>query len=694
MLEERLTGLRRELVVTCDAKGTVVSADPAAYALAGIVAGRPLLDYAVPGTEAKLIELLRRAAEGPVDGWEACLTVRGLPATLNFRAAACPGPDTDPREGDVPAGTLAIVADLVPQEFGTLMSQMQEGLSELASLHRETERQQRELLRRNEELVRLNHELEDAARGMVALHAEVDEKNDSLRRLAEVKSRVVSNVSHEFRTPLNSIIGLSKMMLGEVDGPLTAEQQKQLGFIRGSAESLAELVNDLLDLSKIEAGRVALRPGRFTADKLFGALRGMMRPLLADDDVDLRFETAAQTPLLDTDEGKVSQILKNFISNAAKFTEHGSIVVSAKPIGHDRVRFSVADTGVGIAEADQERVFEEFNQIENRLQRRTKGTGLGLSISRHLAGILGGRVGVESKLGAGSTFFLEIPAVHAEVEAMATLVDASKVLDPGRAPVLVVEDDRQTLFLYERYLRHAGFQVIPARTVDDARVALKHVRPAAVVLDIMLEGETTWRFLSDLKSDPATSAIPALVVTVTNREAKARALGADEFFVKPIDEAWLVKKLADLARRTGPISTVLVIDDDEVARYMLRRALAGTSYRVLEAPDGAVGVRLARTAAPQVIFLDLVMPGMGAFDVIDELKLDPRTRNIPIIIHSSKTLADEERLRLEADAASILPKHSLSREVALARIREALVNAGAGLDPPAGPAAPAGGNDA
>jgi CheY-like chemotaxis protein len=228
--------------------------------------------------------------------------------------------------------------------------------------------------------------------------------------------------------------------------------------------------------------------------------------------------------------------------------------------------------------------------------------------------------------------------------------------------------------------------VIPARTVDDARAALKTVRPAAVVLDIMLEGETTWRFLSDLKSDPATSAIPALVVTVTNREAKARALGADEFFVKPIDEEWLVRKLADLARRTGPISTVLVIDDDEVARYLLRRALAGTPYRVLEAGDGAIGLRLARTASPQVIFLDLVMPGMAAFDVIDELKLDPRTRSIPIIIHSSKTLANDERLRLEAEAASILPKHSLSREVALARIRDALVTAGARAD-----ASPAGG---
>ncbi len=669
---EQIAGLRRELTLVCDQRGTVLEADEAAYLLAGIAPGKSLLSYAVTGTEEKLIELLRRASRSPVDGWEACLTVRGLPATLNFRAAVAPDRDA-----------LVIVGDLVPQDFGALMTQLQDGLSELASLHRETERQQRELLRRNEELVRLNHQMEDSSRGMMALHAEVDEKNDSLRRLSEVKSRVISNVSHEFRTPLNSIIGLSKMMMDEVDGPLSDEQRKQLTFIRTSAESLAELVNDLLDLSKIEAGRVSLRPSRFNADQLFAALRGMMRPLATNERVELRFEIADGTPDLDTDEGKISQILKNFLSNAVKFTDRGSIVVRAAPGQGGTVRFTVTDTGIGIGAADHDRVFEEFNQIDNPIQQRVKGTGLGLSICRHLAGILGGKVWVESALGHGSTFALEIPAVHAEVEAMQSLVAESKTLDPSRSPVLVVEDDRQTLFLYERYLRHSGFQVIPARTVDDAREAMKRVRPAAVVLDIMLDGETSWSFLSDLKTNPATSAIPALVVTVTNRESKARALGADEFFVKPIDQDWLVQKLSDLARRTGPISTILVIDDDEVARYLLRRALAGTPYRVLEAGDGAVGVRLARTAMPQVIFLDLVMPGMAAFDVIDELKLDPRTRNIPIIIHSSKTLADDERRRLEEEAASILPKQNLSREVALARIRDALLTAGATASAPA-----------
>ncbi|HVT10542.1 MAG TPA: response regulator [Polyangia bacterium] len=661
--------LRREIAVVCAANGTVEWADPCATLLVGLTPGTPLTAYAVPGTADKVTALVRAAQTEPVEAWEASLLVRGRPATFTFRGAPVPE-----------QATVMLVGDVVSHDVGSLRLQRDADRLELASLQDETTRQQQQLVLQNQELLRLNHHLDDSTRGMIALHAEVDEKNDSLRRLSEVKSRVIGNVSHEFRTPLNSIIGLAKMMMSETDGPLTAEQRKQLTFIRSSAESLSELVNDLLDLSKIEAGRVSLRPVPFQVDRMFAGLRGMMRPLLTSDAVEMTFDAAPDLPPLNTDEGKVFQILKNFLSNAIKFTERGSIRVTAARAGEDRMQFAVTDTGIGIRPEDQSRVFDEFSQIENPLQDRVKGTGLGLSISRHLAGILGGRLWVDSQPGVGSTFTLDIPLVHPEVEAMQALVADSRHLDPNRAPVLVVEDDRQTLFLYERYLRHSGFQVIPARSIEDAREAMKTLRPAAVVLDIMLDGETSWSFLADLKANPATSSIPALVVTVTNREAKARALGADEFFVKPVDQEWLIRKLSDLARRTGPITTLLVIDDDEVSRYMLRRALSDTTYRVVEAPDGATGVRLARTVRPQVIFLDLVMPGMAAFDVIDELKLDPRTRGVPIIIHSSKVLADDERRRLQDEAAAILPKQDLNREVALARIREALVAAGAKAD--------------
>jgi signal transduction histidine kinase/DNA-binding response OmpR family regulator len=661
-----LSQLRREIALALDADGCVTWADPATEALLGVSVGAQFLTYVPAGSAARVRELIATGLREHLDGWVLPLLVNGAQRLLSCSAA----PD---------GGGVAIVGTLIPHELALALRQVDVRLQEVASLQRETDRQQRELLQRNSELVRLNRDLDDSTRGVLALHSEVDEKSDSLRRITEVKSRVVANVSHEFRTPLNAIIGLSKMLLSRSDGDLTAEQEKQLTFILRSSESLVTLVNDLLDLSKIEAGKVALRPVTFEVPSLFAALRGMFRPIAGTDAVTLSFDVDPELGELETDEGKVSQILKNLISNALKFTEEGHVQVAATRGPNGSVTFSVTDTGIGIPLEDQERVFEEFAQIDNPLQKKVKGTGLGLSLSRRLAEILGGTLTVTSTPGAGSTFTLVVPRVHPEVREMAGLAERSAMLEPGRPPILVVEDDRQTLFLYEKYLRNSGFQIVPARTVEEAREALTRVRPVAIVLDIMLEGETSWTLLSEIKADADTRDIPVIVVTVTNREQKARALGADEFVIKPLDQKWLGRKLASLARRRGPISRILVIDDDEVARYMLTKLLGEGPYEIIEAANGADGVRMARELRPQVIFLDFVLPGMTAFDVLDELKLDATTRNIPVIIHTSRSLADGERQRLAQDAHAILPKQNLNREVALGRIREVLSKTGLGF---------------
>ena len=548
---------------------------------------------------------------------------------------------------------------------------------EFRALQERCQRQDEELRERSEQLAVLNQELLESNRGVMALYSELDEKADSLRRTSEVKSRVVSNVSHEFRTPLNSILGLTRLLLARTDGPLTPEQEKQLGFILRSATELSELINDLLDLSKMEAGKVRLHATKFAVADLFTALRGMSRPLQTRPRVELVFDDPPETvPLLHTDEGKISQVLRNLISNALKFTERGEVRVSARADG-GRVVFTVRDTGVGIDAADHDRIFEEFTQLENPLQKSVKGTGLGLSLSRKLAELLAGTLTVESARNDGAAFHLAAPIVHPEVHEMDRMVERAQKSDPDRAPVLVVEDDRQTMFLYEKYLSSSGFQVLPARSIDDARELIKSITPAAIVLDVMLEGETSWGFLAELKSNIETRDIPVLVVTVTDRENKARALGADEFWMKPMDKEWLARKLSTLAKR-GPIEKVLVIDDDEVSRYLVRRLLADTPYKITEATGGLEGIRMARETLPSVILLDFVMPGMTAFEVLDELKADTRTRGIPVIIHTSKDLAAEERERLKQATAAILSKQSLSREVAIARIRDALTKAGVG----------------
>jgi signal transduction histidine kinase len=537
-----------------------------------------------------------------------------------------------------------------------------------------------ELIRREEaergrlEAERLNRTLDETNRGILALYSELDEKSDSLRRAAEVKSHIVSNVSHEFRTPLNSILGLTRLLLMRTDGPLTGEQEKQLGFIQRSAQELSEMVDDLLDLSRIEAGKVRLHVMHVAVSDLFAAMRGMVRPLRPRGDVAVILEDPAEPILLETDDGKISQILRNLISNALKFTEHGEITLRARADGLNVV-FTVSDTGIGIADEDHDRIFEEFSQIDGPLQREAKGTGLGLPLSRRLAELLGGILTVESTPGQGSTFTLTVPSVHPEVSEMAMLRQRSDALESTTAPILVLEDDRQTVFIYEKFLRSSGFRVLAARSVEEARALLQRVRPVAVILDIMLDGETSWHFLGELKNNPETRDIPVLVVTVTDREQKARALGADEFWMKPLDEQWLLKKLGQISACSA-LETVLVIDDDEVSRYLVRRLLAETPYRLVEARDGREGVTLARSELPSLILLDFVMPGMSAFEVLDELKRYPETRDIPVIVHTSKSLGKEERERLARETADVLHKQNLSRDVALGRIRDALKKAG------------------
>ncbi|HEU5092045.1 MAG TPA: ATP-binding protein, partial [Nitrospira sp.] len=290
----------------------------------------------------------------------------------------------------------------------------QNPIEEVRQQNQELLRALEELHERQQELVRLNGELEDTNRGVVALYAELDEKAGHLRRADEMKSRFLSNMSHEFRTPVNAILALSHLLLEHTDGELNGEQTKQVNYIRKSGEDLLELVNDLLDLAKIEAGKVTVKASKFEVANLFSALRGMLRPLLASNAVSLVFEESEGLPSMTSDEGKVSQILRNFISNAIKFTERGEVRVAAAltPAG-DSMVFSVADTGIGIAPEDQERIFEEFSQLDNPIQKQVKGTGLGLPLCKKLAQLLGGAIEVRSRVGEGSTFVATIPVNYA-----------------------------------------------------------------------------------------------------------------------------------------------------------------------------------------------------------------------------------------------------------------------------------------
>jgi signal transduction histidine kinase len=423
----------------------------------------------------------------------------------------------------------ALGTDLAPSPAAELQTQNTELIASLTESHT-----------RQDELVRLNIELEDTNRGVVALYAELDERAEQLRQASELKSRFLSNMSHEFRTPLNSILALSRLLMDRIDGPLTAEQERQVTYIRRSAESLTELVNDLLDLAKVEAGKLEIRPRYFAISELFGALRGVMKPLQQNDAVDLIFEEAADCPPMFTDEAKVAQILRNLISNALKFTECGEVRVSVAFDAETRqCRLEVSDTGIGIAPEDHEVVFQEFSQVSNTLQFRAKGTGLGLPLSRRLAELLGGTLTLRSTPGAGSVFTLCLP----------------------------------------------------------------------------------------LSLEASSSTAPAVV------------------------------------SQPGQPRGVLLIDDEETSRYVLRQMLAGCGpLRLQEAETGADGLRLVRAWRPDVVLLDLRLPDIDGFDVMDRLSGDSVTAEIPVIVCTSSVLTQQQRDRLN-HARAILSKATLTREV-------------------------------
>ncbi|HJQ74930.1 MAG TPA: ATP-binding protein [Gaiellaceae bacterium] len=529
-----------------------------------------------------------------------------------------------------------------------------------------------ELSKRQEELTGLNRELEDTNRGVVALYAELDEKADHLRRADELKSRFLSNMSHEFRTPVNSIQALARMLLDRADGELTPEQERQVTFIRKAADGLAELVSDLLDLAKVEAGKIVVRPAEFDVAHLFGALRGMLRPLLLNESVALVFEEPEDVPPLHTDEAKVSQIVRNFVSNALKFTERGEVRVAARLLpGRDAVAFTVRDTGIGIAPEDHDRIFQEFTQVDSPLQRRVQGTGLGLPLCRKLAELLGGEVTVDSTPGLGSTFTAVIPMFYQAV------VPAPRhwELDPDRIPVLVVEDSSELLVMYGRMLAGSAFQVVPARNVREAREAIATIRPQAIVLDILLAGEEGWAFLTEMKRRPDTADIPIAVVSSVDDERKGVALGADAYCVKPIDRQRLLQTLTRLIA-PETVRRVLVVDDEEISRYVLRQHLMTPRHVVSEARSGDEAIRLAHEQRPDVICLDLRMPDLDGVEVLRRLKADPATRDIPVVIVTSKPLDEAERRALLEQAVAILSKDLVSRESTVGAVDEAMRLAG------------------
>lgn len=498
------------------------------------------------------------------------------------------------------------------------------------------------------------------------------------------KSEFLANMSHELRTPMNAIIGFSEILADQTFGELNAKQAKYVNNILTSGRHLLQLINDILDLSKVEAGRMELQCSSFDVGQALRDVITIVKQLAGKKSVALQTEVEPNLPLITADPAKFKQILYNLLSNAIKFTPpEGSVTVKALAAADQQVlgpalRLTVTDTGIGLKKEDQERIFGAFEQADSSYARQQQGTGLGLALTRQLVELHGGRIWVESQgEGRGSTFIVVLPmgaakpaeaplplqADSATAESGQQAAGLSSVLrqgaqgDRSKPLILIVEDNRQASELLSHYLTEAGYDVVHAFDGEQAVQMAKERRPAAITLDVMLPKKDGFHVLAEIKSTPETQQIPVVIVSITEDRQVGLTLGAADYLTKPVDPERLIRALQQAMAAGGAgTKTVLVVDDDQQTRDLLTQVLESRHYRVLVAAGGRQGIEMALAQHPDVIILDLMMPEVSGFDVVQTVRARPETKDIPIVVFTSKDLTAEERLQLSRGVQAILSK--------------------------------------
>ena len=490
---------------------------------------------------------------------------------------------------------------------------------------------------------------------------------EEMREVDRLKSQFLANMSHELRTPLNSIIGFARVILKGIDGPTTELQQQDLTAIFNSGQHLLGLINDILDLSRIEAGKMELTFDQVNIAELITSVMSTAVGLIKDKPIQLKHEIMDDLPLARADAMRIRQVLINFLSNAAKFTEDGQIIVKAHVEDSAKeqpmIRVSVTDTGPGIALEDQSKLFQPFSQVDASLTRKVGGSGLGLSICQHLIQMHGGQIGLQSAINQGSTFYFSVPVFQeiSEIQGITT-----------NRVILAIDDDPQIISLYERYLQPKGFQVIGLNDPSKAKERAKQLKPFAITLDIMMPGYDGWQVLTDLKSSPETRDIPVVICSIVEDEEKGFSLGAADYLIKPILEEDLLNAL-DRLNGDGSIREVLVIDDDLNDLRLLGKMISEQGkYKTVLAEGGVAGWTTITSKEPHAIVLDLFMPEMDGFTILEKLRQDKKLRNIPVIVITGADLTIDQQQQLNDLGKRLLQKSSLKEIELIETIENAL----------------------
>ncbi|MBI2876395.1 MAG: response regulator [Candidatus Tectomicrobia bacterium] len=529
--------------------------------------------------------------------------------------------------------------------------------------------------RMTESLALTHQQVEQRTEELHIQHEKLQEMNNQLEATTRHKSQFLANMSHELRTPLNAIIGYSEMLQEEAEDLGHEDFIPDLQKINAAGKHLLALVNDILDLSKIEAGKMSLYLETFDIPSMVQDVMTTINPLAEKSANTLQVRCADDLGAMRADVTKVRQALFNLLSNACKFTEQGTITleVARETIsGTDWVTFAVTDTGIGISPEQMEKLFQAFSQADVSTTRKYGGTGLGLVLSQQFCRMMGGDITVESRLGQGSTFTLRLPGEVTDSKVGPTPLESSA--QPLRAPegactVLVIDDDPTTLDLIQRFLIKEGFHVVIAPNGKEGLQLARKLRPAVITLDVMMPGMDGWAVLTALKADPDLADIPVIMLTIMDNKNMGYALGASDYLTKPIDRDRLVPILRKYQHDHRP-SRVLVVDDDAMTRQMLRGILEKEGWTVAEAENGRVALEQVAGIQPGLILLDLLMPEIDGFHFIEELRKQEAWRSIPIVVITAKDLTDEDCLWLNRYVEKILQKGAYSRDELLREVRD------------------------
>jgi signal transduction histidine kinase/CheY-like chemotaxis protein len=511
-----------------------------------------------------------------------------------------------------------------------------------------------------------------AAQSVLAIHNarlfhEIQEKGEQLAAASQHKSQFLANMSHELRTPLNAIIGVTEMLLEDAHDLKRDDEVEPLDRVLRAGRHLLALINDILDLSKIEAGKMDLHLESFAVAPLVEDVAKTIASLAEKNDNRLVVNCLPAIGSMRADQIRVRQALLNLASNANKFTEHGTVTIDGRRTaegGRDWITIAITDTGIGMTPEQMGRLFQEFVQADASTTRKYGGTGLGLAISRRFCQTMGGDITVASEAGRGSTFTIRLPAevLGAQPIPIARPDPPSRTsaLTIASPDVLVVDDDPTVREMTARFLKREGFSVV---TADGGREGLRLTRelhPAAVTLDVMMPDIDGWTVLAAIKGDPALADIPVILMTILDEKNRGYSLGAADYLVKPVDRERLGAVLRSIVGHGG--HRVLVVDDDDILRRSVLQALEKEGWKVSEADNGRVGLKRLGQSLPDVIVLDLMMPEMDGFEFLDELRRHAEWREIPVLVVTAKDLTEEDHRRFNGEVERILQKDAPTRD--------------------------------